>query len=732
MNKKNGGAGWPARLLALCLLLAATACTTPNNRVTSPGATTPAGVINVDVSKLWRMAPRVGSVASAQGILQLAGDGDPRLPVTPGSFTILVDATPLLDQDESLRNFSWTLDGREVATTRTAQLSVSTLGVHQLGLRVSDNAGRSASDLKTIAVADRLIVVMGDSVAAGEGNPDKSSNDGSHFTWQNERCHRSGHAYGERAAEKLQADNPQVSVTLVSVACSGASTGESGASPVYCTAGWLSGSCFSATTAGGILRPYMGQVPPANSQPLPTQIDQIANLVGNRPIDDLIITVGGNDINFHGVALDCASLATECNQDTVITRDLAMNLDMLGRVGGGYDQVAAAINNKLHVRRVWITTYFDPTTDKNGNTCPDDTILNDAGRYMPQMGNSDPIKIAGGRVSSAEASWVSRVLLMGLNDKIMAAAARNGWNVIGSPAAGGTFAQQFVGHGYCAPTPWVMLASQSAMMQGPGIWGSGTEDTSGTLHPNFAGITQYANLVENRLSTGGPKLTLSNGMALGGDCAGSDGWLSGSRTLGAAGCAPGIWFTVSASNPTRAGQPSETDGVYLTGLRAATQGPQLLFDGQRITFDTSNSQKWTCSGASGLSCEVDVSSNAGGADFIFTLQTQGSHTFDLKVGNGLGVDSELVWTAKADWTPPATTAALAGSTTTAVLHASDALSGVAAMYYQLNGGPQQQATATGIPLRSGDTLVYWSTDVAGNIEAPHTARLVNAALVIQS
>lgn len=59
---------------------------------------------------------------------------------------------------------------------------------------------------------------------------------------------------------------------------------------------------------------------------------------------------------------------------------------------------------------------------------------------------------------------------------------------------------------------------------------------------------------------------------------------------------------------------------------------------------------------------------------------------------------------------------------TFIISATDALSGVAATTYQVDGGPQLPYTAPVLVTPSGPTAItYWSTDAAGNVESAQTA-----------
>ena len=75
-----------------------------------------------------------------------------------------------------------------------------------------------------------------------------------------------------------------------------------------------------------------------------------------------------------------------------------------------------------------------------------------------------------------------------------------------------------------------------------------------------------------------------------------------------------------------------------------------------------------------------------------------------------------------DATPPATTSFHNGETVT--LTATDAVSGVAATYYAVNGVSQQAYSAPFVAPIGSDIVVYWSVDNAGNAETAQTFAFV--------
>jgi hypothetical protein len=156
-----------------------------------------------------------------------------------------------------------------------------------------------------IQVNDKLIVGLGDSYAAGEGNPDRpaqfaegrdeqdllanlllghilhitrspQSDDKTETAWLDRRCHRSMYSYQFKTALQLALANPQEAITYVTYSCAGATTDQ------------IIDAEEKPNEGDGKLRP---------------QLEVLSKLLQNGPnptrqIDYLLLSTGGNDIGF--------------------------------------------------------------------------------------------------------------------------------------------------------------------------------------------------------------------------------------------------------------------------------------------------------------------------------------------------------------------------------------------------------------------------------------------------
>src|SRR5262249_4762620 len=129
---------------------------------------------------------------------------------------------------------------------------------------------------------------------------------------------------------------------------------------------------------------------------LPPQIQQVTNAVGDRPIDALIISIGGNDAGFGPLAQVCL-LNGGCQRVTVSDGDnCPISLERrvegdLNALIGKYDQLAACIQSTgqncvldlndgrqvtvpplgVDPAHVYLTEYPNGTRKDDGQACDD-------------------------------------------------------------------------------------------------------------------------------------------------------------------------------------------------------------------------------------------------------------------------------------------------------------------------------------------------------------------------
>jgi hypothetical protein len=184
-----------------------------------------------------------------------------------------------------------------------------------------------------IMVRDVMIAGLGDSIASGEGNPDRAialSDEGFCFrsylagatgqfyrpsragfkggracdsqeslqTWQrqgalwfNSACHRSLYSYQTRAALALAAQYPHIAVTYLPLACSGATIADGLFGPQRTRECPLTQSSSCQSTVAAQLTQLREAMATARRQP-------------GRKLDLVLLSVGANDINFSGLVAD--------------------------------------------------------------------------------------------------------------------------------------------------------------------------------------------------------------------------------------------------------------------------------------------------------------------------------------------------------------------------------------------------------------------------------------------
>jgi hypothetical protein len=258
-----------------------------------------------------------------------------------------------------------------------------------------------------ILVRDLLVAGLGDSIASGEGNPDRPvalSGDGFCFrrlldggrgdyfrpgragyqgdktcdvpvrndgewarhgaSWMNAACHRSLYSYQLRTALTLAVENPHLAVTYLPLGCSGASIddgllGSQPANETMCGASG-SGPCSSRVR---------GQVAQLG--------DTLARAQRHRPdrrLDLLLLSVGANDIGFSGLVanviihegIERALFERTGIIKTVDQAQQVLDRDLPGRFAKLRTALKPLVGTLAHVVYV---TYANPGLS-GGESCP--------------------------------------------------------------------------------------------------------------------------------------------------------------------------------------------------------------------------------------------------------------------------------------------------------------------------------------------------------------------------
>lgn len=335
-------------------------------------------------------------------------------------------------------------------------------------------------------IEDYLFVVLGDSYASGEGNPRNVdawiSDPDQPFApyYDDDSCNRSVRAAPVQAALELENSSDKSSVTVIDVSCSG------------------------ATVQTGVLGPQ-----PAAGQ-LTSQIEQVQQLIGNRAIDVVVFSAGGNDIGFTSILSTCA-LSVDCPVVSATSPPLSRFSTvqegvqtLTGRLPERYERLAGCLGGDACTltdgrqvapltlapgARVLPLTYPDITRSASGAPCryltlsqsdfawARDTIL------VPQASNPYRFTTFGGSARNLSTGNGT------LNGQIIGTQ-RFGWK----PVTGiwGASGESSVGHGVCAgDESWVF-----------GLTAFTGPFASASFHPNPAGQAAAARQIARVLEVG--------------------------------------------------------------------------------------------------------------------------------------------------------------------------------------------------------------------------------------
>jgi hypothetical protein len=499
----------------------------------SASASIAAGSVPATIT--WKMAERFGPGYDRNH------DGRPDLPnsydyVNPGGYEVHL----AVDMGAAAGNgnvaCAWIIESDDgaIRVRATGPRPVVRLpqGRYTATVTVERGDGRCESARATIRVKDILIVAMGDSMACGEGNPEvparwergcmglaRCVGFGWAFLGRREpptpalwadggpegdqpritpagvlppasvlhiRAHRSTRAAPALFAMQVEAADPHTSVTFVGLAGTGARTVD----------------LFVPDRSGQNRALGPGPV-------LPAQLDELRAIVGSRPVDVLVLSMGFNDCRpfellgdllrreirrvdplpllaayptrkdwaaaAPGIHCQRASLRRDAGRiydfDEMAAAELAAARDELGRLGRSIAQ-----DPRLSRAEVYLLEYPDATRGASGETA--EAIFDE---FVPGL-----------RINRRELDMVRERFLRPLNQSRWEAAGRLGWTYVG-----GIFAA-FRGHGYAARDTWFVRAKESEQIQGPRCWLAGYlrgAFSPGMLHPNHRGHQVIADLV---------------------------------------------------------------------------------------------------------------------------------------------------------------------------------------------------------------------------------------------
>ncbi len=369
------------------------------------------------------------------------------------------------------RRTAWApLDARHCTSTVTLPE-----GAADLSLEVRSGSRADTAHL-TADISNILVLSLGDSYGSGEGNPRNVRAwiaGAVPFApyWDDDSCRRSVRGAPAQAALLLERSSRTTSVTLVDLACSG------------------------ATVDQGVLGTQPGQAS--------SQIEQARRILADREVDVVTLSVGGNDVGFGMILQTCAT-----NADCPLARASGAPLAAYptvqdgvqaetARLAGAFGRIAACLGGSACLladgrglpavrlspaARVLPTLYPDITRSAAGGACryftipPADfawarsTILSPT----PSAAYGYPLARGGtATLSTAQGS---------LNQQLTATAALPGWApVTGTWSASG---ESSTGHGVCA---------------GDQAWVYGITTLSGfpsaSFHPNVMGQAAMAQAI---------------------------------------------------------------------------------------------------------------------------------------------------------------------------------------------------------------------------------------------
>jgi PKD repeat protein len=283
-------------------------------------------------------------------------------------------------------------------------------------------------------------------------------------------CHRSSRSGQAQAALALERSDRRTSVTFVQVSCSG-------------------GRIVNEENASSLIF---------------DQLPLVDKLVGDREIDALVMSIGGNDVGLVGVGKAMALNSTGCDAVENAVRTVCASLGLpapiaslvAGEARNSCEELAASLNQEGRPPAEVIAAGLAKVRDEERYAQLDGALASllpqlPSGRVYiteyPSLAWRGPNAICPQLATITEEDW--RTIdggIADINDLAREAAEVHDWNFVGG------INSRFVSHGFCAPQHWFVRPGESFAIQG---------DYMGTIHPNADGHMVYADRIRASLGT---------------------------------------------------------------------------------------------------------------------------------------------------------------------------------------------------------------------------------------
>ena len=572
--------------------------------------------------------------------------------IHPNSYPVRLDACASQPGDAPITRYQFSIPGASLYDGDGCGpiVYLPAQGTYEVSLTATDADGRTSTTSHAITVKDLLVVSIGDSYGSGEGVPPFIDEFAEGVNDKNSRCDRSSRAASAQAALELEKADRRTSVTFIHLACSGAQIAE------------------------GVLRPYAGANPTGNDR-IPPQIDYLKALIGDRPIDLMHMSIGGNDMGFADIITSCIDPSFTVAQATAAVNpalgatlfaawlaypncDVAWNdptevltglrsgglifQEGIAALPGRYADLNDALQTELYdagllgPERVYLTEYPDFTRDHNGEWCGWSATNPNSTTDLPGF-------------TKTEFQWASEIVAPSLTAVMKSAAQSYRWNFVGG------ISSQYFRHGYCAGVVHIVDADGNVYPESQ-HWLVGLGESiadrgqpTSAFHPNIKGqnaardriLASWTSALRNPRVPPEIKV-IPTLLGFTSNLGGANGWTTGECKS----------WDRDDCNRDRTGYTIQIKGGH------AVKGPltdhvRMAIDGKPVTFTNGSNE---CQTADGDTCSVFVDNpagpNLGGVTIVVAVDRPGIHSFDISADNVLGLTANHHYDFAVDLSPP--------------------------------------------------------------------------------